>query len=366
MSRAAGLRCTGRCGHPHCDDRVLLSRELVNDYLRKPPHPCVHSIRTRYHLPDQHDVGSESVPTARSLLFLKQSLSVGDDLRANASVARCTRIACSHIIVFRSPSATAVMDPMPMPALAERAPLLGDTADRQSADDYNRSSYTNQPPHQPYPYPHPLSASSAASASASSSSSSSYQSAPYFVPTSPFSPCPRRPAVQAAACNDVRRNLFTFLTAHPQLCLGLTFVLPQIMAIAFVLVTHWDTETCDRPLHMWASVYGVRLSLSLIFSVLRYLPPRVSNSSYVVAMWPCVNELLYVFSFVWFILGNYWLFHAIDCQSTAPAVFQLVSVLLVFNCVLLFLPLFMFLLCCPFLYFCGPPVMRLVIAEPPP
>ena len=257
-----------------------------------------------------------------------------------------------------------------MPVVAERTPLL---SGRQSDDEYKRSSYTNQPysdrPAQSqqyqYPFPQPYSYpafSSASSSSQPSAWSASQPSRSQSAPTSPFSPRPRRPAVHAAARNDaVRRNLFTFLTAHLQLCLALTFLMPQIMAITFVLSTHWDTETCDQPLHLWAAVYGSRLCLSLFLAVLPFLPGRLWHRLSSVLLSPSFTELLHIFSFVWFILGNYWLFHSTDCQSTAPAVFQLVSALLLLNCVLLFLPLLLFLLFCPFLYFCAPSIIRLIL-----
>lgn len=256
------------------------------------------------------------------------------------------------------------MNPIMPCVVAERTPLLsGGVPD----DDLERSSYTNQPygsrqpqpqqQHQPrrYSYPHPQ--------PQPASASSSYPSVSYSAPNSPFSPRPRPRAVQTTAPNDaVRRNLFTFLTAHLQLCLALTFILPQVMAITFVLATHWDTETCDQPLHLWTAVYGARLLLSLSLAVLPFLPAPVSRPlSRVLLSSPSAFELLHVFSFVWFVLGSYWLFHSTDCQSSAPAVFQLVSVMLLLNCVLLFLPLLLFLLLCPFLYFCAPIIIRLVV-----
>ena len=255
-----------------------------------------------------------------------------------------------------------------MPVVAERTPLL---SGRMSEDEYKRSSYTNQPAgnrqarqqpyHHSYPYPYPPPA-SASSPSAASPSSSHYQSSPYSAPNSPFSPRPRRPAARPPAPNDaVRRNLYTHFTAHLQLCLALTLLLPQIMAITVVVSTHWDTETCDQPLHVWAVVYGARLCVSLFLAVLPFLPSRVSHPLSTVLLSPSATELLHIFSFVWFILGNYWLFHSTDCQSSAPAVFQLVSALLLLNCVLLFLPVLLFLMLCPFLYFCMPSIIRLLI-----
>ena len=248
------------------------------------------------------------------------------------------------------PAVVLVMHPI-MPPMAERTPLL---AGRMSDDDYKRPSYTNQQQPQRYSYPHPQ--------PQPASASSSYPSVSYSAPNSPFSPRPRPRAVQTTAPNDaVRRNLFTFLTAHLQLCLALTFILPQVMAITFVLATHWDTETCDQPLHLWTAVYGARLLLSLSLAVLPFLPAPVSRPLSRVLLSPSASELLHVFSFVWFIYGNYILFHSTDCQSSAPAVFQLVSALLLLNCVLLFLPLLLFLLLCPFLYFCAPNIIRFVV-----
>ena len=251
-----------------------------------------------------------------------------------------------------------------MPAVAERTPLL---PGRQSDDDYKRSSYTNQQhgdrqaaqQQQPYHYSYP--ASGSASPSSAPSASSSYQSQSQSAPSSPFSPRRLPPAGQSAAQDAVRRNLLTFLAEHLQLCLALTFLLPQLMAITAVLTTHWDTETCDQPLHGWAVVYGIRIALSLFLAVVPFLPGRVSRPLSAVLLSPSATQLLHIFSFVWFILGNYWLFHSTDCQSTAPAVFQLVSALLLLNCVLLFLLLLLFLLFCPFLYFCAPWIIRLII-----
>ena len=60
-----------------------------------------------------------------------------------------------------------------------------------------------------------------------------------------------------------------------------------------------------------------------------------------------MTELLQIFSFCYFVLGNFYLWHSSTCATTAPAVFQLVSALLFLNCALIFLPLFLFLLCCP-------------------
>ena len=255
-----------------------------------------------------------------------------------------------------------------MSVVAEHTPLL---SSRSTEDEYKRSSYPGQhyglygpAPNQRYqPAPYPHSASASPSSASGQPSSLSYQSHPSSAPSSPFSPRPRPRAAPPAARNDdaVRRNLFTFLTAHLQLCLALTFILPQVMAIAFVLSTHWQTETCDQPLHVWAVVYGARLCLSLSLAVLPFLPARVSYPLSSVLLSPSATELLHIFSFVWFIMGNYWLFHSTGCQSSAPAVFQLVSALLLLNCVLMFLPLLLFLLFCPFLYFCAPSIIRLIV-----
>lgn len=199
-----------------------------------------------------------------------------------------------------------------MPIMAERTPLL---SGRHSDDDYKRSSYTNQPysdraaqQQQPHQYPY-----------STYVSSSAYQSRPYSAPASPYSPRsprsprpPRPPAAQSAARNDaVRRNLFTFLTAHLQLCLALTFLLPQIMAIAAVLSTHWQTETCDQPLRVWAAVYGGGLALNLFLAVLPFLPSRLYFRLSAVLLSPSATELLHIFSFVWFIMGNY-------CMTRTP------------------------------------------------
>ena len=170
----------------------------------------------------------------------------------------------------------------------------------------------------------------------------------------------------AARHDAVRRNFVTYLyempRAHLHLCLACTFLLPQLVAIAIVLGLHWQPDECDQPLYWWSVGYAARLLISLLVSLLPFLPSASSLTPALTSLLTSqtTGELLHIFSFVWFILGNYYLFHSNTCSTSSPAVYALVSALLLLNSLLIFLPLFLFLLCCPLLYCCAPLLLRVM------
>ena len=166
--------------------------------------------------------------------------------------------------------------------------------------------------------------------------------------------------------NDaVRRNLLSFVTSlqlvHLSLCLAVTFLLPQLLAIVLTLSLHPSPSSPCTSLWWWCVGYGVRVSLSLLISLLPFLPssPPIPFLSSLLTS-DLTSELLQLFSFLFFILGNYLLFHSPTCASTSPPLYHLVTTLLLFNCALIFLPLFLFLLCCPLFYLCTPLLLRLL------
>ena len=243
---------------------------------------------------------------------------------------------------------------------AERTPLL-----RSSDDDAKTSS------HPPPPSP-PARHSTFLSPTAASRA----VHAPPLRQAPPTSPPPAR-AVQRNEA--VRRNLLSFMSSlhliHLTLCVTFTFLLPQLVAIVVVLALHWDPSACDQPLHFWAVGYALRLAISLFIALIPFLPSPPATSprsggrplhhrllSLIPALFlsDAMTELLQIFSFSWFILGNYYVFHSTSCATSAPAVFQLVSTLLLLNCALIFLPLFLFLLFCPIFYLCTPFLLWIV------
>jgi hypothetical protein len=105
-----------------------------------------------------------------------------------------------------------------------------------------------------------------------------------------------------------------------------------IIAISVIITT--TDEDCDRPIRLWLTmllfVYAIHSFILLltecIFSRCANVCIKIINNIYVAG-----NCIMGPFMFVWFILGNIWLYEADNCYSDWDAGYIMTLVVLIFH-----------------------------------
>jgi len=137
----------------------------------------------------------------------------------------------------------------------------------------------------------------------------------------------------------------------------ITFLLSPAIVTTFVFLgLYWD-EDCGVPLRSWCLVEALRLVLSLIMSWT--LQRDVERTSTQMENLEAMGRLVSMFSFVWFLLGHFWLLQgAGKCNQTAPHLFHLMAALIILQYTLMLLPLIVLIVLTPFLCLCLPCIIQ--------
>eukprot|EP00808_Paulinella_micropora_P024384 g66974.t1 len=144
---------------------------------------------------------------------------------------------------------------------------------------------------------------------------------------------------------------------------GTTFFnLPQLIFIVTILSAHWDPGSCDKPLHYWCMIYGLRIFLLLCIRCSIYVQ---GSRGGVARCYRCCRSSFELFSFYWFIVGNMWLMKSETCAERAPEVYKLALSLILLNYLLLCLPCLIVICAIPLLCFSVPMVLDILNALGP-
>ena len=148
----------------------------------------------------------------------------------------------------------------------------------------------------------------------------------------------------------------------------LVFNIIQLTASLTVLAVSYS-ETCDRPLKSFLSIYSLATVLHLIVMLWHYSEWDPEEAAYAFELessnfednWvlASLTEFSNVFTLMTYVLGNIWVFGCKTCQSTAPALYILSLIWVVYGYLMLMLPVLLLTLlifCLPLFIF----IMRLM------
>eukprot|EP00743_Colponemidia_sp_Colp-15_P006625 GILK01007142.1.p1 GENE.GILK01007142.1~~GILK01007142.1.p1 ORF type:complete len:299 (-),score=40.19 GILK01007142.1:163-1059(-) len=139
-----------------------------------------------------------------------------------------------------------------------------------------------------------------------------------------------------------------------QMCIvGLTssaiFLTSILASEATVLALEWH-NACDRPLKFWLLVSAVLQIVSFPFEVevrrraIYGIPPN-QDRGYGIKL---IKSLTGLTKFVWFLVGNTWVFQSVTCATDSPHVYRLSMALVLIQYAVLCAPIILMicLLCC--------------------
>eukprot|EP00457_Paulinella_chromatophora_P012023 gb/GEZN01012196.1/.p1 GENE.gb/GEZN01012196.1/~~gb/GEZN01012196.1/.p1 ORF type:complete len:300 (+),score=6.35 gb/GEZN01012196.1/:127-1026(+) len=175
----------------------------------------------------------------------------------------------------------------------------------------------------------------------------------------------RRPNRTRNQGRAVRINVLNqgVISSRAWTVVGATFFnLPQLVLIVAVLAGHWQPGSCDKPLHYWCLIYGLRLFIILSLRCTVFVQgPRGAAARF----YQCCRSSFELFSFYWFIVGNIWLMKSEDCANAASEVYKLTLALILLNYLLLCLPCLIVICAIPLLCFSVPMVIDILNALGP-
>lgn len=160
--------------------------------------------------------------------------------------------------------------------------------------------------------------------------------------------------VRIAAINEVREN------SNPRLALATAYLvnLPQLVVILWVLISYANEDSCDKPLKAWLVVYALRVLYTLVFLTCVWVEDNPVGP--IAHRYNGMKRSTELFAFMWFVLGNMWVYQTGDCNIVSPKTFTVTWVIVIVNYVVLLLPLIVCLVALPFICFCLPCIIRLL------
>ncbi|KAL0095558.1 hypothetical protein F4703DRAFT_1825227 [Phycomyces blakesleeanus] len=144
------------------------------------------------------------------------------------------------------------------------------------------------------------------------------------------------------------------------LILSITITIIEIV-VSVVMLIVGQHETCDKPLDLFLIVFVVRAGVVWPFDVRQRiksaLNTQVENSEHVSKDWADrAKYLLDLFSILWFIVGNYFLFTSDNCSTDAPRLYYTILVWTIFGYLIVLIPT----LLCISAIFCLPSVLHVM------
>ncbi|KAK9764676.1 hypothetical protein K7432_007636, partial [Basidiobolus ranarum] len=181
-----------------------------------------------------------------------------------------------------------------------------------------------------------------------------------LVPAATNTSSSRAPSVHNAVL--ARRNILTHIrnnyraisrTNRIMLIVNSLFTFSLLIAIVAVLIISRN-QGCDRPLHVFLVFHAIKCGLSIPLMLVHYLHPDGRYPQFSSSMWvqwaDRIKSLLDFVGTFMFILGNYFLFTSITCESTAPSLFGMSLVMVVLGYFMVAIPV----LLCGAAVFCLP------------
>lgn len=161
----------------------------------------------------------------------------------------------------------------------------------------------------------------------------------------------RQSAIRLFNSPESLGQYMTYLENQEKSALSLVVVsivcnLVFIVAIVCVLVT--DDSNCEPPVRLWLLVAGITFGVGILTAL--YLQLAFSNFGFMrnALFSGCLVVLIglyFMFSFVWFIIGNIWLYSDNDCLDDFTWGYTVTLVILIFYYIVIGL-LFCFCCCC--------------------
>eukprot|EP00128_Syssomonas_multiformis_P018756 Colp12_sorted_trinity150504_noHs@11051 len=135
---------------------------------------------------------------------------------------------------------------------------------------------------------------------------------------------------------------------HTLFVMGIGFSLIRCLVTIIILGMFWNAQ-CDQPLRLWLVVYTVTVALTIPCNILvQREPPVEEGQQRPPSTAARIRSVLELFSFAWFVVGNWWTFGANTCPSTAPHLYRVSLAWLVWGYVYICMPFLIFaaVICC--------------------
>ena len=147
------------------------------------------------------------------------------------------------------------------------------------------------------------------------------------------------PRVQANHFNNWQH----IQTTNPWLlAIGLLLALAEIIA-SCIIVGQYYNSPCDYPLCTWIIGFSARLIVGLPVAIYRFRNPLAPGTTDAVHS---LMQLVHLWGFVWWIVGQVWEFKSQTCGQLVPIVYGYVLVLIVFYYIVMFFPIALITLLC--------------------
>jgi len=102
----------------------------------------------------------------------------------------------------------------------------------------------------------------------------------------------------------------------------------EMIATAAVLATDWDTE-CNRHLNLWILIFSSRFILVIPLQIYRYRSNRAGNIEVVEDTTKLLNWIN-IITFLWFIVGQSWIYGVQNCKKSALYIYCLIVISVIY------------------------------------
>jgi hypothetical protein len=143
-------------------------------------------------------------------------------------------------------------------------------------------------------------------------------------------------AGQVHAIGSQSRKMFIF---------SLVYYACEALASTIVLSQYWGAP-CDRPMQIWLLVSLLRLFVVVPFTIKNYLLRQRANDPYLEFRLHRIGQWIQILEFLWFVMGQSWLYSTSDCKETAPAVYYLSLIYVILMYLRVAFPIIMLVLIC--------------------
>lgn len=102
----------------------------------------------------------------------------------------------------------------------------------------------------------------------------------------------------------------------------------EMIATACVLATDWNTK-CNRHLNLWILIFSLRFVLVIPLQIYRYRANRARRFEIVDDTTKLLNWIN-IITFLWFIVGQSWIYGVHDCKSSALYIYCLIVISVIY------------------------------------
>lgn len=102
----------------------------------------------------------------------------------------------------------------------------------------------------------------------------------------------------------------------------------EMIATACVLATDWNTQ-CNRHLNLWILIFSSRFVLVIPLQIYRYRANRARRFEIVDDTTKLLNWIN-IITFLWFIVGQSWIYGVHDCKNSALYIYCLIVISVIY------------------------------------